>query len=69
MDEGKGVGMKRQSSDRVCRCTVFAVSCDRVADPLRVDAYLVLASGLKFEFDFSVGLAIDCSLLYPAAVG
>ena len=61
--------MKRQSSERVCLRTVFSVSCNRVADPLRMDAYLVLSSGLEFEFNLCIWLALNRSLLYPAAVG
>ena len=68
MYEGQALGVKGESSERGCLRPVFPVAGNRMAYPLRVDTYLVPASGLEVELHFRVWLSFDRELPGLAAV-
>ena len=57
MYEGKSLCMKSQPSERIGLSPVFPVAGDRVSDPLRMDADLVLPSSLELELDYCIRLS------------
>ncbi len=67
--EGQALGVKGESSEWVRLRPVFPVAGDRMAYPLRVDAYLIPASGFKIELHFSVRLSFYREISGFAAVG
>lgn len=66
--EGQALGVKGESSEWVRLRPVFPVAGNRMAYPLRVDTYLVPASGLEVELNFRVWLSFDRELPGLAAV-
>ena len=54
--------MKGEASERIRLRSVLPVAGNRVTYPLRVDAYLIPASGLEVELNFRVWLSFDCEL-------
>lgn len=68
MYEGQAAGMKGETSERIGLRSVLPVAGNRVTYPLRVDAYLVPAPGLKVELHFRVWLSFDSEVSGLATV-
>lgn len=68
MDERESLRVKGKTTDRVGLRVVLAVSGNRMSDPLRVYADLILSSSLKLEFYLCVILSINLTVFECAAV-
>ena len=60
--------MESEAAKRIGLCAVFLVSGNRMSDPLRVYADLILSSSLKLEFYLCVILSINLTVFECAAV-
>lgn len=71
MTEGKTVGMKAESAHRIMPVSIvlkvtaiLKVAYDGMLQILHVHAYLILASGVEFEFDERIAvLALQCAIV------
>ena len=68
VDEGEGAGMKGKTPERVGTGTVFLVAGNGVANPLCMNAYLVLAACFELEFHQGIVHAFNPAFLKLAAV-
>ena len=60
--------MKGKTSDRIGLGSIFLVACYRVSDPLGVNAYLILSSGLQLELHLSIWQSVDLDVLESATM-